>query len=222
MKKSPLIAVAALPVNRVDNYLIALDACGAGAVAGADFDPDAFDGLLLPGGGDIDPERYGEKMIAECAEPNEALDDMQIRVLERFVQAKKPVLGICRGIQVINVCFKGSLVQHIAQHDRHTCDETGADRVHAVLANEGSFLETLYGDRFFVNSAHHQAVKTLGKGLRLAAVSDDGVPEAVFHEALPVFGVQWHPERMAFSRRRADTVDGEPLFRFFLNLCTGR
>ena len=91
----------------------------------------------------------------------------------------------------------------------------GADRLHGVYTDDAP-LRALYGERFTVNSAHHQCVDRLGDGLRAAAWSEDGVIEACRHKSLPVYSVQWHPERMCLCHTRADTVDGGTLFRWFI------
>ena len=213
----------ALPVfseTGFTNYFDALSALGfEGVPVDTGCDPAEFAGLLLPGGGDVDPVRYGEAMSPLCDPPDQALDALQLGVLDAFVKAGKPVLGICRGIQVINVYFGGTLIQHLPESPRHSRMGGDVDKVHRVRAEGDSFLAALYGTDFAVNSAHHQAVKALGQGLRIAAVSDDGVTEAVCHESLPVWGVQWHPERMGFHHPRTDTVNGEMLVRQFLKLC---
>ena len=213
----------ALPVfsdTGFKNYFDALSALGVeGVIVDAGCDPADFGGLLLPGGGDVDPVRYGEAMSPLCDPPDAALDALQLDTLDAFVQEGKPVLGICRGIQVINVYFGGTLVQHLPQSPRHSRMGGDVDKVHAVRVAGDSFLEKLYGAEFAVNSSHHQAVKAPGRGLRVVAVSDDDVIEAVWHESLSVWGVQWHPERMGFHHPRTDTVNGEALMRRFVELC---
>ncbi len=94
-----------------------------------------------------------------------------------------------------------------------------ADQVHPVRAQPGSLLHTLYGPRFSVNSSHHQAVDCPAPGLVLTLRAVDGVPEAIEHPSLPILGVQFHPERMSGPLLRPDTVDGAPIFRWFLALC---
>ena len=201
----------------VPNYIAVLSELGCEAVpAGEVCDTDDFDALVLPGGGDVDPCRYGEEMNGSWT-PNPELDGLQFTMLDRFVKAGKPVFGICRGLQVINVYFGGSLVQDIPEAPRHRRNrELGVDNVHMTAAEPGSFLAELYGESFAVNSAHHQAVKTPGEGLRVVQRSDDGIIEALCHETLPVYAVQWHPERMCYANRRGDTVDGSAVLRWFV------
>ena len=200
-----------------------LSALGALPVGvGADVDAEGFDGLLLPGGGDIAPSRYGQA-DAGCLYVDPALDDMQFAALGAFVKAGRPVLGICRGHQLVNVYFGGTLIQHLPESPAHSRDTGDAgDKVHPTRAKEKSFLYDLYGPRFATNSAHHQAVDRPGEGLQAVQWSEDGVVEGIAHRTLPVWGVQWHPERMCFAHARADTVDGAKVIEMFLNRCRGR
>lgn len=178
-------------------------------------DPDGYDALILPGGGDVDPRRYQEEDIS-CRGVKKDLDELQFRTLDAFVNAGKPVFGICRGHQLINVYFGGSLYQHIGSAERHAHGSDHKDKVHLVKSEQGSYLGELYGEEFFVNSSHHQAVRESGDGLHICLWSDDEVVEGMHHESLPIYSVQWHPERMCFRNRREDTVDGSIVLRWFL------
>ena len=219
MKKKLRIAVPVHPELSTENYLDALKNLGAeGVVCEAVCPADGFDGLLLPGGCDADPTLYGECNLA-CEHVNRALDDLQLGMLDMFVKAKKPVLGICRGHQLINVYFGGTLIQHLPCSDCHSRMAQPADKVHTTHAVPGSVMERMYGCCFCTNSSHHQAIGQLGDGLEIVEWSDDGVAEAVKHETLPVFGVQWHPERMCFAHARHDTVDGSKVIAYFLEKC---
>ena len=205
------------------NYVNALTGVGAEAVLteGKRVDPAEFDGLLMPGGVDVAPSRFGEEMNG-TEEVDEELDAHQFQVLDDFVRAGKPVLGICRGHQLINVYFGGSLIQNLENAVHHRWRGDGNDQTHESRTEEGSWVRKLYGlDEMVTNSAHHQAVKVPGKGLVADMFSDDGINEAMHHESLPVYCVQWHPERMCFANRREDTVDGRPVFDFFLQICGG-
>ena len=213
----------AVPTNRpqaVANYLDALSQLGACGDAGSSFDPDGFDGLLLPGGYDVNPVRYGKARIPQEIVDDD-LDEIQFDVLARFLEAEKPVFGICRGHQLLNVAFGGTLVQHLPTAEKHVSFPDKTDNVHTVHILRDSFLYPLYGAVCAVNSSHHQGIDIPGKGLRVAMRSEDGVIEAVAHDSLPVWSVQWHPERMCFARRRNDTVDGSDVLRFFLDQCRG-
>ena len=176
-----------LPEARFHNYVLALKALGAVPR----FDrPEECAALLLPGGGDVHPRYYGEE-IRGSEGIDEARDARELELIDLFRQAGKPILGICRGAQVINVAFGGSLYQHIPHH---AATEQG-DAYHETHTTDPMLL-ALYGERFPVNSSHHQAVKEPGEGLRAVQWAEDGTVEAIRHTSLPVFGVQWHPERM--------------------------
>ena len=146
------------------------------------------------------------------------LDSVQFSLLQAFVSAGKPVLGICKGIQLINVAFGGTLIQDLSAESLaiHAWAET--DKIHISKAAPGTFPAQLYGSAPRVNSAHHQAVGTVGDGLRIAQYGPDFVVEALYHERLPIIGVQWHPERMCFSYAREDMADGSHLLSYFLSL----
>lgn len=207
---------------KVDNYLRAMRALGAEPVpVDQGCCPEGLDGLLLPGGYDIDPMYYGQE-VAGSEDIDREMDELQFAVLDRFVKAGKPVFGICRGQQIINVYFGGSLIQHLNTSFRHSWEGDEQDKVHDSRAEADCWLARLYGTRFPVNSAHHQAVDRPGRGIRPAQWAEDGVVEAIYHESLPVYSVQWHPERMCFDRARRDTVDGSLVLRDFLALCQKR
>lgn len=169
------------------NYTAALRTLGAEIERN---EPERCDVLLLPGGGDIHPRRYGQALNG-AAEIDEERDACELALVWAFAAAGKPVLGICRGLQVVNVAFGGTLRQHIDGHSR----SMGRDTFHAVRTDD-PLLRSLYGERFTVNSAHHQAIDRLGDGLRVIARAEDGTIEAVRHGSLPVLAVQWHPERL--------------------------
>ena len=161
-------------------------------------------GLLLPGGGDMEPWRYGQDNLASRNLDPER-DALELDLIRLFVSLGKPVLGICRGMQSINVSFGGTLLQDIPGHSQLD----GVDRLHPVRTAPG-FFSALNVES--VNSAHHQAVDRLGDGLSAQQWAPDGVIEALRHESLPVFGVQWHPERLPDPA-------GDALFQMFLDLC---
>lgn len=170
------------------------------------------DGLLLPGGGDMEPWRYGQTNSASRGlEPER--DAAELDLLEHFTAEGKPVLGICRGLQTINVFFGGTLVQDLPGHNAVT-----RDRLHAVDTAVGTFGR-LWGERTIVNSAHHQAVDRLGTGLQSVQWAPDGTVEALLHSKLPVWAVQWHPERLTGPMAIQGAADGGRLLEAFLGLC---
>ncbi len=169
------------------NYIAALERLGAVVERQ---NADACDALLLPGGGDIDPCRYGQRVIG-ATDVDPARDDCEFALFRRFAERGRPILGICRGMQLINVALGGTLCRHIDGHSR----VDGADRRHTVCTDDPRLL-ALYGERFCVNSAHHQCVDRLGVGLRASAWAEDGVVEALRHRTQPIFATQWHPERL--------------------------
>ena len=181
------------------NYVDALEALGASVERD---EPARCDALLLSGGADIHPRLYGQP-INGAMDIDEARDEYELSLFRRFFDAGRPILGICRGEQLINAALGGTLRQHIDGHSRIE----GADRIHAVRTDDAQ-LRSLYGERFDVNSAHHQAIDRPGEGLRVIARSEDGTVEAVRHETRPVLAVQWHPERLGDN--------GASLLRAFL------
>ena len=202
------------------NYTAALGSLGAGCErVDEKCDPAGFDGLVLPGGGDVDPSFYGAGRLPECGPADLALDHLQMKALERFAGAGKPVLGICRGHQLINVCFGGTLIQHLPTSERHSWMDGDVDKLHDTRAERGSFVYRLYGESPRTNSSHHQAVERLGGGLKAVQWAQDGVIEAISHESLPVWGVQWHPERMGFGLAAGPCADGAALLRWFIETC---
>lgn len=236
--RRPRIAIPEIDQN-VDNYTRAVFAAGMEPVVisvqleqvqkkyqqeyldYSEFQVEAYDGLLIPGGGDINPSRYGRKNQGSIM-IMDALDDLQFTMLDVFVKSGKPVLGICRGCQVINVYFGGTMIQHLPTAFRHAHELDEPDKVHGCIAREGSWLAKLYGTQFFHNSAHHQAVEQLGTGLVIDSYClEDGAVESLHHSALPIYGVQWHPERMCLILERDDTVNGLPVLQMFSKICGG-
>ncbi len=196
-------------------YTAAFTACGAEVTE--QYLPEIntdYDGLVLCGGDDVDPKYYGQENTA-CGPIDPTRDTAETALIDAFVKAGKPVMGICRGHQLINVYFGGTLHQHMTETPMHR-QSMEHYCVHDVEAT--GFLEKFYGKSFFVNSYHHQGIDQLGAGLRPLAHSD-GIIEAVEHETLPIFSVQWHPEKLSFDWKRPDAVDGEPLLRHFVDMC---
>jgi len=174
------------------------------------------DGLLLPGGGDMDPKFYGQARIPACGEPNLLRDAAEPLLLRAFLAADKPVLGICRGIQVMNAVLGGDLYQDIKPFEHLPHNDHWA-KVHTVTVRRGTLLSRILGqDTVLVNSQHHQAVDRVAPGFTLAALSEDGIVEAIEKpDAGFCLGVQWHPEWLS---------DADPamqsLFDAFVSACS--
>lgn len=173
----------------------------------------AYDMLLLPGGGDISPDLYhcsnhGSRNIERQK------DLAQLTLLDDFIRQKKPVLGICKGFQLIQIYFGGTLVQDLTPGDLHYHSQK--DILHEAKNRKGSFLEELYGSVCTINSCHHQAVFYPAPGLEILQAAPDHVIEAMRHTNLPILGVQWHPERLCLGFRQSAAVNGLDLFEYFL------
>ena len=184
----------------LENYRIALERAGADTVEihPGDQPLHDFDGLLLAGGGDVDPARYGEENVA-CGPIDGARDELELGLAHRALANNLPILGICRGFQVINIVEGGTLIQHI---DGHKKIDPALEIIkhHDVRPLAGSRLAQAIGEGpLMVNSSHHQAVTrdTLASSL-IPTVELDGIIEAFeAPDAHWVVGVQWHPERPA-------------------------
>jgi putative glutamine amidotransferase len=151
-----------------------------------------LDGLLLTGGADIDPRRYDEPADPEAGPFEEVRDTFELAVLDAALAGDIPVLGICRGMQLLNVHAGGSLHQHVPSH---ACwDGAPEAPVHPVHTVAGTRCAELYGPTVAVNSLHHQTLDRLGAGLVVAGTSPDGSVEAVELDGRDVLAVQWHPE----------------------------
>ena len=151
-----------------------------------------YAGLIIPGGRDIDPLLYNEERVAAMNLEDEKRVKFDLALFQYAVKKKKPVLGICYGMQLINIAMQGALYQDIgSQIDKAINHEKGS---HLIQVNDNPFIDA---GKYEVNSSHHQAVKDTGGGLEVFAVSPDGIIEGFYsvkHRFL--VGVQWHPERM--------------------------
>jgi gamma-glutamyl-gamma-aminobutyrate hydrolase PuuD len=182
-----------------------------------------LDGLLLQGGADVSPQSYTEAATRHEWPGDRVRDMYELELLHEFIESGKPVLGVCRGCQLINVAFGGTLYQDIATDvptaGVHVNDQYDQHR-HPIRFPDGSTLVNMFPGRreALVNSIHHQAVKTIGRDLNIEAVSaHDGIIEAVRYRRAPfVMGVQWHPE---FHRAGGDELlDCTPLLDTFLRV----
>ncbi|MDH6198388.1 putative glutamine amidotransferase [Mycobacterium frederiksbergense] len=159
-----------------------------------------IDGLILSGGADVDPRRYGATPGPHATPVDPVRDEFEMAVLDAAWLRGIPVLGICRGIQLINVNRGGTLVAHLPADSGEAHSFLGyprSHRAHPVDLAEGSVPHALYGPRIQVNSLHHQAVAEVGTGLTVTGRAPDGVIESVEALDAPIVGVQWHPEMLS-------------------------
>lgn len=199
-------------------YIFSLRRAGAKIRWIAMDDPDiaektrACDGLLLPGGDDIDPSRYGQERHEKCGVSSALRDGAEWKMLEAFLPTGKPILGICRGCQFLNVYLGGTLHQHMEGHSDFKSRARGC---HNVTVLPETVLSALLPGSLRVNSLHHQAVDVLGKGLTVTARAEDGTVEAIELTGHPFcVAVQWHPEHLSHNR-----PDQRKLFDHFVSLC---
>jgi putative glutamine amidotransferase len=165
-----------------------------------------LDGVVVPGGPDIAPARYGQEPGPHTESSLHDLDSLELDIVAAARARNLPILGICRGQQLINVALGGSLHQHV---DHPQWGEDPSAPVHDVQILAGTYLQRSLGvDVAAVNSGHHQAVDRLAPSLRTAAVSSDGCVEAVEAPDLLIVAVQWHPEEMPDAPTSHRLVDG--------------
>lgn len=216
--KPRILLTASKKINT--SYLTALEAVGAEptAIYAPKLDT-SYDALLLCGGGDIDPARYNQENTASAG-IDLIRDEAEFELFNAYLALKKPILGVCRGHQLINVSLGSDLIQHLDNTPMHRSGIEDLYLAHEIEALENSFVGKLYGTKFVANSFHHQAVNLPAKNLRPVAWSEDKkVIEALEHEFLPIISVQWHPERMCCDYLRSDTVNGIGIFEYFIDLC---
>lgn len=185
---------------------------------------DLIDGLMITGGYDVHPHLYGEEPHPDIGFIRADRDKFEIRALGYAYEKEKPIFGICRGLQLINVAFKGTLYQDISQHstsDRilHTQKAKLHEVTHRVNLTSGSLLQDIFKKKIIgTNSFHHQAIKQIAPGFLVSARTKDGIIEGIEKKDYPfLVAVQWHPERM---------VDTDPdmlkLFEVFVARCRPR
>ena len=228
---SPIIGITCKKEEKITDYTDAIKTFGGQPrpfiPRSRDPMPDdlsEIDGLLMPGGGDIDPCRYNElryhvKGISKIKGVSKSRDALEIQLCQMALEANIPIFGICRGIQVMNVATGGSLHQDI--HTQLTnCllhKDEKIDIQHPIQFQPSSLLNQLTDESTTkVNSAHHQAVKVIGEGFVVTAQSEDGIIEAIENPSKRfVMGVQYHPERML--KEPELRVHGQKLFEAFIN-----
>ena len=162
---------------------------------------EAMDGIIVSGGGDVNPILYQEEPVKELDYIYQDIDEFDIQVINVALENNKPILGICRGLQVLNVALGGSLYQDLkyikSSHLKHNQQAKPYLGTHYIDIKENSILKQVINKKVLVNSYHHQSVKTLGNNLKVTAYSNDGVIEAIEKVGEKfVLGVQWHPELM--------------------------
>lgn len=223
MKKVAIIGSPALHKN----YRTALEKTPCKAVIFPDASyikkhPEAFDGLLLPGGGDVLSSLSGYAPFLDDPPPEEndclvtsvpelRLTLEQLRALHLFHKMNKPIFGICKGMQLINLYFHGT-IREVSHPHLHQIPEK--DACHPADNEPGTLLHALFGPHMLVNSNHHQCIRTPGQNLQIIQYAPDKTPEAVSHLSAPVFGTQWHPERLPVTGRQ----DAMLLFQYFISL----
>ncbi len=175
---------------------------------------DICDGFLLSGGGDIDAGWYQEEPL-HCNNISSQRDRFEIELVRHILAGNKPLFAICRGMQVLNVALGGTLVQDLPTQMpsdiNHNMTKVNDEVVHSVCLQQGSPLKSILKcDKTMVNSYHHQSVKKIAGGLKISALAEDGVVEAIYApEQVFCLGVQWHPEILNNS-------DTENLFYAFI------
>lgn len=211
---APLVAAGAAPC-------LVPTSLGADAAAAL---LDRVDGLLLTGGGDPDPRHWNEEPHPKMGFVEPARDETEIRLIGAALERGLPILGICRGVQILNVALGGTLVQHLDPAEiegmvQHEVAGWPDGAGHSVTLEPDSRLAALAGGpRARVTSSHHQAVGRVGEGLVVAARAPDRVIEALEHPGEPfVVAVQWHPERTAGADAFSDA-----LFAAFVDACRRR
>ena len=174
------------------------------------------DGILMQGGADVDPTLYKEEKDPLTGSVNREEDLFHISLIKEAIKQNKPILGICRGLQIINVALGGTLYQDESLTKtklEHKRLDSPLEAVHKVVIEKDSFLYRIFNkERLCVNSLHHQMIKTTGDGIRVVARAEDGNVEAI--EGNNIWALQWHPEAMLMHD---DTM--LPLFASFIKKC---
>lgn len=168
------------------------------------------DGFLFCGGDDITPWLFGEELVTSCGKTDSQTDMFHLSFMEYLLSTKLPILGICRGMQLLNIALGGTIYQDIKLRGELSINHMQlsgkrSDVSHKVVFSKNSLLYNICGNCEFTNTFHHQCIKALGNDLRITGITSDGIVEALESIAHPfVVGVQWHPECMyeSFSSMR--------------------
>ncbi len=173
------------------------------------------DGVILSGGHDVEPSNYGENPLMKIGEVFPQRDDFDMTIYNTAIELKKPIFGICRGFQIINVVNGGTLYQDLSYADfvklKHDQRDNPAQVTHSIELEEGTFLFDILGKNAKVNSFHHQIVKGVANGFKVVAKSPDGVVESIqkIDEDTFVIGVQWHPEMLSSTYKDFQNIFDE-------------
>lgn len=182
---------------------------------------DSVDAIVFTGGPDFDPVHYGQEKHDACGDIHPIRDKADLALMQAALNARKPFLGICRGMQLLNIALGGSLYQDLQAQIGPAKEHNRTDTLeaHRVSLVADTLLRRVVGqDSFLVNSRHHQAIEKLGQGLRVSAHSEDGLIEAVeFEDGYPALALQWHPENLAGTR-----ADQQALFHWLVGMAEQR
>ncbi|ODU57619.1 MAG: hypothetical protein ABT01_01820 [Clostridium sp. SCN 57-10] len=173
------------------------------------------DALLLSGGDDVCPSLYNEEIFNDSVKPDPARTAYEVPLAKAFLAKGKPILTICRGFQLVNAIMGGNLYQDLVEQLGYV-HMNGAIR-HDIFAEEGSRLHRIFGKQFKVNSTHHQAIRDLAPGFHVTARSIEGLIEGYEHDTLPIWGTQFHPERLTGIQYDGRTPDFAPYFKDFVD-----
>ena len=199
-------------------YEAAVEKAGGEALSFHCPDPEMdFDGLILAGGGDVDPSEFQEPNQGST-DIDRPRDKVELYLVNRCIYENKPILGICRGHQVVNIALGGNIYQDMNERlvEMHAQSADGKSKIHPIKVGVMTMLDTLYGGEMVVNSSHHQAIHKFGQDLYRTAWDENGVVEAMQHGSLPIWTVQFHPEQVT---EEDGAADGQKIFDFFLEQC---
>ncbi len=185
-----------------------------------EFYTNTIDGLILSGGHDVNPHLYNEEIHPKTGDIYPRRDKFDMVLIEKMVKKQKPIFGICRGFQLINVYFGGSLFQDLSlfgtSYIKHWQDQNPTMPVHKIKFEGENVFTKLYGSDTFTNSWHHQVLNRVADGFKVCGKTSDGVVEAIENEPKKIIAVQWHPEMMSINDDGA-----RELFKKFIQMSKG-
>lgn len=177
-----------------------------------------IDGLLITGGIDVNPLLYKESCQFLQGESNTRRDYYEVMLIHQCVNSQIPILGICRGLQIINVAFGGTLYQDNSFASEYVQQHVQKERkeypIHSIRIKKDSFLYSIFGEKAYVNSFHHQSIKKTAEGFRVIARSEDSIIEAIEHNKFHIRAVQFHPEMMHNKDENMQKI-----FNEFIKMC---